>query len=117
MDPQSTVHQRLPEFLYVLRVTRPAMLTDGPTAAEAAVVGRHFEYLSELTLQGIVLMAGRTLTTDESTRGYVVLRAPDEKVARSLMAGDPAVAEGVMTAELFPYKVALWHGSYSADNG
>jgi uncharacterized protein YciI len=60
-------------------------------------------------------MAGRTQTTDEQTRGYVVLQAPDEKSARDLMLGDPAVEEGVMTAELFPFKVALWNSQYSTE--
>jgi len=101
------------EFVYVLRVTRLAMLTEGPTEQEAAAVGRHFEYLKELTQQRIVLMAGRTLTADNQTRGYVVLQAPDEKSARDMMQGDPAVEEGVMTAELFPFKVALWNTNYS----
>jgi len=58
-------------------------------------------------------MAGRTLTADNQTRGYVVLQAPDEKSARDMMQGDPAVEEGVMTAELFPFKVALWNTNYS----
>ena len=111
-DPQGAAPD-LNEYIYVLRVTRPGMLTEGPTAEEAAVVGRHFNFLSRLTEQGVVLMAGRTLTNDERTRGYVVLRAVDEAAARTIMEHDPAVAEGVMTAELFPFKVALWHSGFA----
>lgn len=103
------------EYIYVLRVTRPAMLKESPTDEEASVVGRHFHYLKELTEQHIVLMVGRTQTEDERTRGYVVLQAPDDKAARDLMEGDPAVEEGVMSAELFPFKVALWNSQYSTE--
>lgn len=102
-----------PEFIYVLQVTRLGMLTEGPTADEAAIVSRHFNYLAQLTEQGVVLLAGRMLTNDERTRGYVVFRADDETAARSIMSADPCIAEGVMTAELYPFKVALWHSAYS----
>jgi uncharacterized protein YciI len=115
MDKPTAADDGLLEFIYILRVTRPGMLTEGPTDEEAAAVGRHFHYLKELTEQRILLMAGRMQTTDQNTRGYVVLQAPDEKSARDLMEGDPAVEEGVMTAELFPFKVALWNSHYSTE--
>jgi uncharacterized protein YciI len=98
----------MPQFLYKLEPTRPGMLVEGPTAREAEIVGAHFNYLQGLTGQGIVLMAGRTLTRDERTFGIVVFVAESEARAAEIMAGDPAVRDGVMRAELFPYQVALW---------
>ena len=83
------------------------MLRDGPTEHEADVVGRHFTYLEQLVSSGVVMMAGRTLNSDESAFGIVVFRAPSETEARELMQNDPAVIEGVMRAELFPYSIAL----------
>lgn len=96
------------EFLYRIQPTRPAMLTSGPTVAEAEATQAHFAYLQAARDAGVVLGAGRTLTTDESTFGIVIFRAPDEAAARELMENDPAVAAGVMRAELFPFRVALW---------
>jgi uncharacterized protein YciI len=84
------------------------MLIDGPTEHEAKIVGEHFAYLSKLTEQGVVLMAGRTLTADESTFGIAVFVAATTAQAIAIMEDDPAVRHGVMRAELFPYRVALW---------
>lgn len=96
------------QYLYTLRPTRIAMLAEGPDEREARVVGEHFARLQRLCEAGVVLMAGRTLTTDERTFGIVVLVAESEAAARELMEQDPAVAGGVMSAELHPYRVALW---------
>jgi uncharacterized protein YciI len=95
------------QYLYQLRPTRPEMLTAGPTPEESAAITRHFEYLKGLTAQGVVLLAGRTLNTDESSFGLVVFREDDDASARRIMDGDPAVQAGVMSARLFPYRVAL----------
>jgi uncharacterized protein YciI len=84
------------------------MLTEGPTPRETEVVARHFAYLQELLAEGVLLMAGRTLNADERTFGIAIVLAPDEATAAQVMRRDPAVAEGVMRAELFPYRVALW---------
>jgi len=83
------------------------MLTEGPTAEEQQVLSAHFEYLRGLTEAGVVLLAGRTLNTDSTCFGIVIFRASSEEEALRLMNGDPAVAGGVMRAELFPYSVAL----------
>jgi uncharacterized protein YciI len=101
-----------PQFLYRIVPTRPDMLVSGPTEREMAVVNAHFAHLQKLAADGVVLMAGRTGGTGADTFGIVVLRAPSQAEAETLMRGDPAVAEGVMHAELFPYRVAVWSDSY-----
>jgi uncharacterized protein YciI len=53
-------------------------------------------------------MAGRPLNADESTFGIVVFLAESEALAQELVRNDPAVENGVMRAELFPYRVAMW---------
>ena len=98
----------MPQFLYRIQPTRLGMLTEGPTETEVAIIGEHFEYLSKLTAQGVVYLAGRTLTADAQTFGIVVFSAASETEAMALMQNDPAVARGVMRAELFPYQIALW---------
>jgi uncharacterized protein YciI len=98
----------MPQFLYRLQPTRLGMLTDGPTEREAEIVAEHFAYLSELTAEGTVLMAGRTLNADEHTFGIAVLVAATTADAMAIMSNDPAVRHGLMRAELFPYRIALW---------
>jgi len=99
----------MPEFLYRLQLVRGDMLCTGPTASEQAVVAEHFAYLQDLTAQGVIILVGRTLTTDENTMGLAIFRAESEDAARQIMNGDPAVKKGVMTATLYPFTIAL-HG-------
>ena len=95
------------QYLYKIQPTRPGMLVEGPTPEEAAIVEQHFNYLKELTAKGVVILAGRTLNTDESSFGIVIFEAESEQAARQVMNDDPAVKHGVMRAELYPYRVAL----------
>ena len=95
------------QYLYTIQPTRPEMLTDGPTPEEETIVSEHFAYLQRLTEQGIVILAGRTLNTDESSFGIVIFQAKSEKAARQVMNNDPAVRQRVMRAELYPYRIAL----------
>ncbi|MCP4536627.1 MAG: hypothetical protein GY832_05730 [Chloroflexi bacterium] len=104
------------QYLYTIHPTRPEMLSDGPTDNEAEIVSQHFGYLKDLTERGVVILAGRTLNTDESTFGTVIFKAQSEKAARQVMESDPAVKNGVMRAKLYPYRVALMaQGGYLAE--
>ena len=94
------------QYLYRVHPNRDGFLTES-TPEEDAIVGAHFHYLKDLTEQGIVLMAGRTLHTDVTSYGLVVLEADSETHARAIMENDPAVKAGVFRAELFPFSVAL----------
>ena len=96
------------QFLYRLEPTRVGMLTEGPTERETKIVGEHFAYLQKLLADGTLLMAGRTTNNEQRTFGIAILLAESEAKARGLMENDPAVKNGVMRAELFPYRVALW---------
>lgn len=96
------------QFLYRIQPSRVAILTEGATAEESAAVEAHFNYLERLLGENVVLLAGRTLTRDEQTFGIVIFVAPTEEAALAIMHGDPAVQGGVMKAELFPYRIALW---------
>jgi len=95
------------QFLYRLQVTRLEMLRGGPTPEEARVVGAHLNYLKKLAEEGVVVLAGRTQTNDDTTFGIVILNAADEAAARAVMENDPAVKGSVMHATLFPFRVAV----------
>lgn len=97
----------MPQYLNVLRPTRFEMLTDGGTAQEQQIVSDHFAHLERLTEEGVAILMGRTLNNDERTIGLVIFNAADDDSARAVMHSDPAIVHGVMTADLFPYRVAL----------
>ncbi len=94
------------QWLYLLRLRRPEMLQTGPTAEEQAAMGRHAEYLATLATAGVLVFAGRTQVT-EAPIGLALLLTDGEAQARDIMENDPAVREGVMQAELSPYRVAF----------
>lgn len=77
------------------------------TPEEDRIIEEHVRYLTQLTKEGIVLLAGRTLNTDPSAFGVVILEAPSDVEALQRMLRDPAVEAGVFQAQLFPYRVAL----------
>ncbi len=93
------------QYLYQLRATRLEML-EQPTPEEMAVLERHSAYLHGLLAAGTVVLFGRTQITDERCFGLVIFEAASEDEARGVVEGDPAVQDGVMTAELFPYRIA-----------
>jgi uncharacterized protein YciI len=99
-----------PQYLYKIQPTRPEMLSAGPTEQEADIVSQHFNYLKDLQEKGVVLLAGRTLNTDESSFGIIIFEADTEEAAQTIVDNDPAVHQGVMHAELFPYRIALMKG-------
>jgi uncharacterized protein len=95
------------QYLYRIHPSRPTMLSDGPTPEEGAIIDEHFAYLERLTAQGIVLLAGRTLTIGADSFGIVIFRAASAAAAQDMMAADPAIREGVMQSDLFPFRISL----------
>lgn len=94
-------------YLYKIQPIRSEMLTESPTEDEQNLISQHFDYLKNLTDQGVVLLAGRTLNTDETSFGIVIFIAESEEAATEIMNNDPAVKHKVMRAELYPYGLAL----------
>jgi len=96
------------QFIYRIQPTRPEMLSENSTPEEDRIVGEHFAYLKDLAQQGVVILAGRTLNTDPSSFGIIIFLADSEAIAQAIMQNDPAVQQGVMHAELFPYRIAIF---------
>ncbi len=64
-------------------------------------------YLTDLADRGDVFLAGRTQNNDSSSFGIVIFRASSRIDAEEIMKNDPAVAGGLMRAELYPYQIAI----------
>ena len=95
------------QFIYVLHLV-PRLYDDKAwTAEDKAAVDRHLANFKEATQSGQLILAGRTKEPGDKTSGIAIFEAADEAAARKFMETDPAVAGGVMTAELHPFAVAL----------
>ncbi|MBA3713719.1 MAG: hypothetical protein H0W76_14890 [Pyrinomonadaceae bacterium] len=96
------------QFIYVLKLI-PRLLDEKKwTARDSQIVERHFRRLQQLHKEGIVVLAGRTLNeSDPNQMGIVILSVESEKEARAIMENDDAVKEKIMTAQLFPFGIAL----------
>lgn len=106
--PVAVVKQPVRQWLYVLRPI-PRLQNDSAwTPEDQRIVGAHFRRLQQLTADGVIVLAGRTMQPlDHRTLGLVIFEASTEAEARRIAEDDPAVKGGVMTVELFPYQVAL----------
>ena len=97
------------QFIYVLHVV-PRLYADASwTDEDRKVLQRHFVRFQEAIKAGKLILAGRTSESGDKTFGIAIFEAKDKAAARKFMEEDPAVAGGLMTAELHPFTVALEH--------
>src|SRR5216117_2517870 len=95
------------QFIYVLRLV-PRLYADANwTAQDKDALQRHFARFQNAAKSGQLILAGRTSEPGDKTFGIAIFEAPDEDAAGKFMREDPAVASGLMTAELHPFAVAL----------
>jgi uncharacterized protein len=94
-------------YIYKIQPVRQEMVSEGRTSEEDHIVGEHFSYLERLTKQGVVLLAGRTLTDDYAGFGIIIFSADSQQAAEKIVRNDPAVAQRVMRAELYPFRAGL----------
>jgi uncharacterized protein len=85
------------------------MLTKGANEVESRIISEHFNYLKRLTDDDVVILVGRTQTTNYSSFGIVLLKAETIEAAREIMLNDHAVKNNVFRAELYPYKTSLFN--------
>jgi uncharacterized protein len=95
------------QFIYVLHLVPRLHVDSAWTKEDKAALERYFVRFQEATKSGRLILAGRTSEPGDKTFGIAIFEAPDEDEARKFMQEDPAVAGGLMTAELHPFSVAL----------
>jgi uncharacterized protein YciI len=96
----------MPEWICIIRPSR-AGFAEAPTAEEQRIMSDHFAYLTSLLESGTLVMAGPAL---DAAFGAIVYEAADEEAARSIMAADPSVSQGVMSMTLHPFRTSLLRG-------
>ena len=92
-------------WLVVLRPVRDEMPFE-PTEDEARIVGDHYEYLKRLRAEGKLVLAGPTAVRGD-TFGLGVFDQRDRGEVEVIVAADPAVTSGIMTAEIRPFRIAV----------
>ncbi len=100
------------EWIYFVHAPREdfaATMTDD----EREVWGEHFARLQRLLDEGVMILVGPTL--GRVNTGIAVFEAPDEQAARRIMDEDPAIASGIATGELRPFRVSLLRGRDEGD--
>ena len=106
---QESQSEKPKQFIYVLHLV-PRLYADASwTDEDKKVLQRHFVRFQEAIKTGNLILAGRTSESGDKTFGIAIFEAKDEAAARKFMEEDPAVAVGLMTAELHPFTVALEH--------
>jgi uncharacterized protein YciI len=95
------------QFIYVLKLVPRLHADSAWTKEDNAALERHFVRFQQAAKSGQLILAGRTSEPGDKTFGIAVFEAPDGDAARKFMEEDPAVAGGLMTAELHPFAVAL----------
>src|SRR6266481_5905476 len=107
LPAQAPKAEKTRQFIYVLRLV-PRLYSDSNwTKEDKAVLERHFIRFQEAIKSGQLILAGRTNEAGEKTFGIAIFEASDEAAARAFMQADPAVAGGLMIAELHPFAMAL----------
>ena len=92
-------------FLVILRPARDEMPFT-PTGEESRVVSAHYEYLVSLRDEGKLVVAGPSIVEGD-TIGIGVLDVESRTEAEAIVAADPAITGGVMTAEIRPMRIAV----------
>jgi uncharacterized protein YciI len=95
------------QFIYLLRLVPRLHADSAWTKEDNAVLERHFVRFQQAAKSGQLILAGRTSEPGDKTFGIAIFEASDQDAARKFMLEDPAVAGGLMTAELHPFAVAL----------
>lgn len=92
-------------WLVVLRPVRDEMPFE-PTEEETRIVGEHYAYLQALRADGRLVLAGPSALPGD-TVGLGIFDQDDRADVEAIVAQDPAVTSGIMTAEVRPFRIAV----------
>ena len=93
------------QFALVFKVTGPEFFKKTQEPDGKQLVDKHFKKLQALTQQGVCLLSGHTLVTDESGFGIVIVRAESEAAAQKIVDDDDLVKAGLVSGRVFPFQV------------
>ena len=91
------------QFVYIVK-PKKENFENTATDEDNKIVGEHFLYLKNLLEVKKLILAGPQVN---AKFGIVIFEADSEEEAKNIMQNDPAVINGVFSAELFPFRVSL----------
>ena len=104
--PQSAEKQPAEkQFALLMKATGREFFRKTEEPEGKRLVAEHFKKLQALTAAGICIFAGRTLVTDESGFGIIVVRAESEAAAQKIIDDDDLVKAGLVWGTVFPFQV------------
>lgn len=92
-------------YIYTIKAVRPEMLKTGLNEHERAAFQAHTAYLEDLTKKGVLIIAGRTMSPEDST-GIGIFYADSDADAQKIVDADPFVSRGVVTPRLMQFGLA-----------
>lgn len=95
---------------FILKSTSPKSafsqnMTD-MTEEQRNIMHQHIAYVEDLQKQGIVLVFGAVLHP-QSPHGLAIIEVERTEQVEQLIAQDPAIVAGLMTAEYYPMKAVF----------
>ena|SRR5687768_8884718 len=104
-------------FIYQLKLLPKYRVQANWTEQTQQIISTHFNYLKKHCDEGKVLLAGRTGLSieDDNNAGICIFRAESLEAAGDFMNNDPAVVNGVMTARVFPFSLAMLNTTVSVE--
>ena len=93
------------QFILLMKATGPEFFKKTEEPEGKRLVAEHLKKLQALTAQGVCIFSGRTLVTDESGFGIIVVRAQSEAAAQEIIDNDDLVRAGLVRGTVFPFQV------------
>lgn len=91
------------QFIYFIRPHKENF-SKTMTEDEGNIMGEHFLYLQDMLEKGKLILAG---PETNGKFGIAIIETESEQEAKDIMNNDPAVKSGIVTPELYPYRVSL----------
>ena len=105
------------QYVYTVEAARLGMLQEA-NEEEKQILPDHNAYVHQLVDDKIAILAGATIERDRGHFGIVFFQAEDDAAAKAIMENDPAVANRIMRACLYPHRMSLWNAdALSLDDG
>ena len=92
-------------FIYLIHPTRPGFV-EQMLPEEAAAMQAHSVYLRQLARETTLYLFGPCL---DRAFGLAIFEAESSEAAQQIVAHDPAVERGVVTAEIHPFHISFLH--------
>ena len=93
----------MPTFIFKNQLV-PSIRENGWQPEHEPIMRQHFQYLKDGVATGTVMLAG---PCEDQEFGICIFFADSLAEAQQFMENDPAITNGIMTAEVHPFRISL----------